>query len=94
MTPVRSVVKWQANVIQKVQHLAAGISAVLPVRFVVLQVIAAARTLASIQPPYVVVRLPAVLPVSLVVMASAVNLDIVILIQVALAVHLIDQFLV
>jgi hypothetical protein len=64
-----------------------------PVRFVVLQVIAAAPTLACIQPKYVVVRLPAVLPVSLVVMASAAHLDIVTRTAVT-AVHLNVQFLV
>jgi hypothetical protein len=97
MTPVRRVVIWQANVILQVQHLAAGISAVFPVRFVVLQVIAAARTPATIQLQYVVVRLPAVLPVSLVVVIvleiSAANLDFVILMAVT-AVHLNVQNLV
>jgi energy-converting hydrogenase Eha subunit A len=70
-------------------------SAVLPVRVVVLPVIAAALGQSLIK--RVVVRLPAVLQVRPVVSsrkASAVNLNIVILIQVALAVHLNVQFLV
>jgi type II secretory pathway component PulF len=106
VTPMSFVVCRQANVFQKVQEIvqediiaaiihpgilvAVLISAVIPVRVVVLPVIAAALG------GDVAVCLPAVLPVSLVVMplkASAVHLNIVILTAVT-AVHLNVQFLV
>lgn len=108
--PVRCVVMLTAIVILSAQNLVCKLAAyprkivavlmsavIAVVRFVVLQVIAAVQTPASLHTPHVVVRLPAALPVSRAVMLPpshiAVKLDIAILMAVT-AVHLNIQYLV